>query len=172
MARHNRVVTRRGSDRIMTWIGVNIGATAVAGGSAVLAGTLNAAALALRPFTVIRSRVVCLWTTDQFVASEAPFGAVGSIVVKEDATAAGVASLPAPATEFDANWVFYQSLLADFVFGDATGFVDNSVGTRWEIDSKSMRKVGLDEQHAVVVDNTSGVGAGFTMIGRLLLKLH
>ncbi len=82
------------------WIGNNplSAAVGLAAASSVLIGTLNAAALLLRPFTIMRSRGFTFVDSDQNAASEAPFGVFGMIVVTDSATAAGIASIPTPTT--------------------------------------------------------------------------
>ena len=164
----------RRADRLMVWLGVDIDLINVAAATPILAGTLNAAALAIRPFTIVRIRGMVQWNSDQSAASESPGGAVGEIVVSEAAAAAGVGSVPTPTTESDGNWMVYQLLLSVFTLGDATGFEEvTGKGSYWEIDSKAMRKVGIDDQLALVVENAdASFGAQFKMIGRILVKLH
>jgi len=65
-----RNVSRIRSDRIPVWIGVNIEDTSIAASTGVLVASLNAAALAFRPFTVMRTRLVVQWETDQSIALE------------------------------------------------------------------------------------------------------
>jgi len=158
----------------MVWFSIDVDLVNVAAATAVLMASYNAAALALRPFTIVRTRAVVQWTSDQAAASEDPAGAIGEIIVSEAAAAAGVASLPTPTTEFDADWLFYQALMTSFTFADATGFQD-VIGQAafWTIDSKAMRKVGLDETAAIVVENTDAAfGAQAKILGRQLVKLH
>ena len=169
MARRNQRFVRP-APRTMIWIGAGLTRTAVAASSAVLLGVLNAAALALAPFTIMRSRLTLHYETDQTAATERPQGAFGIVVVKEQATTAGIASLPTPVTEPNAEWFVYQGMIAPFIFGDATGF--SPVGTQYEIDSKAARKVGVNEQIAVIAENRVAVGSDVTMEGRFLLKLH
>ena len=91
--------------RTVMWIGKIPGNAplAVGANTGVLVSTLNAAALALRPFTVMRTRGIVHWETDQLAASETPFGVVASIVVTESAAAAGAGSIPTPTTENDSD---------------------------------------------------------------------
>ncbi len=160
--------TKRGS----VWLGLNIGATAIPASSAVLVGSLNAAALALRPFTVVRTRFVVRWASDQVAAIEDPHGALGMIVVTDTAVAAGVASIPTPTTNTNAGWFVHQPLLVGFDFITGVGF-DSNAGMQYTVDSKAMRKVGDDDQVPIVVDNNNGADAAIvTMIGRMLVKLH
>ena len=172
MARHARVVTRgRPAPCTKIWIGAGLVSTTVVAGTPLLFGVLSAAVLLMRPFTLLRTRVVIGYESDQVAASERPVGVIGGIVVKEQATTAGVASLPTPLTEPDAEWFFYQSLMQSFLFRDSTGATPRS-SRQYEIDSKSMRKVGQNEDIAFVVENRPAVGAVVFLEGRMLIQLH
>ena len=167
-----RRVTR--TPGLTVWVGVGFppDKVAVAAGSTVLLAVLNAAALSLRPFTVMRTRLRLLWVSDQVAASEEPQGAFGIIVASEQATGQGVASVPNPGVDTDSSWMVYEPLITSFVFADATG-IDADGGSIVDIDSKAMRKVNSNEDLAVMVDNTSASDGGFLWYGgRMLVKLH
>ena len=164
-------VQRERSDRVPVWIGGRIAGSAAAGNSSTLLSTLNAAALALRPFTIIRTHIVLDITSDQLAAGETVVGAYGEIVVKETAATAGIASVPTPITEIGAGFHVYQGLIHDFLFGDVTGFQARA-STQYLIDSKAMRKVSINEDLAAVIQLGSAPGALVTVEGRILVKLH
>ena len=67
-----RRVTRTPGKMIWLFIGYPTDKVTIAAGSATLLATLNAAALALRPFTVMRTRLRLWIGSDQTVASEEP----------------------------------------------------------------------------------------------------
>jgi len=160
------------SDRQAVWLGIDIDPVTIAAGATVLVATLNAAALALRPFTVVRTRAMINWGSDQAAASEAPLGALGLIVVSDQAAAAGSGSVPSPVGNTDAPFFVWEPLISTFLFGDLTGFIEPS-GYNLVVDSKAMRKVGVNEDVAIQVGNTSSAeGAIAVMIGRMLVKLH
>jgi len=164
----------RAPRRENVWIGVSSGtsATALAANTGVIAASLNAAALDLRPFTVVRTHLTAWFESDQGAASEVPFGELGMIIVSEAAAAAGAASIPTPGSEEEASWFVWNAWIVAFLFGDATGFNGDS-GHQYQIDSKGMRKVGLDDQLLLVVQNSSAAhGNNFIVNGRMLLKLH
>ncbi len=69
---------------------------AVPAASSVLLSSLNAAALALRPFTIVRTRGIAHMVSDQVIASETPFGALGFAVVSDQGSAIGVTAVPVP----------------------------------------------------------------------------
>ena len=162
----------RGARRETQWLAIQP-ATATVDNSSVLVSTLNAAALALRPFTIVRMHMEVYYFSDQVIATESFVGAVGQCVVSESAAAAGVVSIPTPITELDSDlWMLHRFLIGGFTFADATGFASVD-GYRTSIDSKAMRKVNNDEQLALVVQGDSlGDGVTIIMAGRLLLKLH
>ncbi len=165
---------RRAVKRDLVWFTAVVGASsqAVGAASVVLTGTLNSAALALRPFTVMRTHLLLTAESDQIAATEDPFGSLGMIVVSEAAAAAGVASVPTPGTEPDASWIVWQGWQSSFVFLDATG-TSSAAANQYEVDSKAMRKVGIDDQLIIVLENShSTFGAEITYNGRVLVALH
>ena len=155
------------------WIGIDLSTTAVAAGASVLFGLFDAAALALRPFTILRTRAAFHAESDQLAASETPHGAMGMIVVSDQAAAAGVASIPAPLANSDAPFFVWEPWIASVSLATAVGYSDPS-GVNITIDSKAMRKVNNNEDMAVVVQNVAdgGIGANVTMVGRMLVNLH
>jgi len=159
------------SDRTSVWIGTSVAVSTVAANTVVLLATLNAAALALRPFTVVRTRLLLHWESDQSASSEQATGAFGAIVVTAEAAAAGVASVPDPVGDPSSPWFVWQPLSTSFLFADATGFIEPA-GNDYEVDSKSMRKVGLNEDIALVAEETNVKGALISSTGRMLVKLH
>jgi len=157
--------------RTNLWLGTTLAATGVAASSSALVLTLNAAALLLRPFTIIRTRFLFQVQTDQVVSSEFPKGAVGKIVVQEDATTAGIASVPNPIDDTNAPWFVWQPFEEGFNLLTSAGAMSN-FGRQYMIDSKAMRKVGQSEQVATVVQVESAFGATVSIGGRILIKLH
>ena len=171
MARQTRRDARVAPRRMMEWLSVAVGSSALAGSSTILLASLNATALAARPFTVIRSRLWLHVESDQIVAGEIARGAFGAIVVSDNAVAAGTGSIPQPALDTDAPWFVYEPWINSFVFGDGTGFVEPA-GTNIVVDSKAMRKVGSNEDIALQIQEVQGVGAIVAVQGRMLVKLH
>jgi len=172
MARRIHGLTRgSGARRTNTWFFLTVLDTALAAGAKVLLGSFNAAALALRPFTIVRSRFLLKYGSDQLAISETPQASIGMIVVSDQAVAAGVASLPGPTTDADAPWFVHEGAIDEFLFGDATGFQGDAGFTK-EVDSKSMRKVGSNEDLAIVAEQRATFGANVALQGRMLVKLH
>ena len=169
MARRGRHFARPAA-RTMVWIGAGLPAVAVAASASALLATANAALLLLRPFTIVRSRLLISYSTDQRSADEHPFGAVGLIVVKESATAIGITALPTPITEVNADFFVYQGVDANFAFTTGTGY--RNIHTHYVVDSKAMRKVDVDDDIAWILENRAAVGADVNIEGRILIKLH
>ena len=160
------------SDRQMTWLGLFLANLVIPADSAVLIGILNAAALAIRPFIVVRFRADVLWSSDQAAVTEDPRGAVGATVVSEEASNAGVVSIPDPVTQSDADWFYHQGLANRFSFLSSVGF-DGNVGEHYRADSKAMRKVGSNDDVVFIASNINAShGANITIMGRMLVKLH
>ena len=159
--------------RQASWGDIDIQSVGIGGAAKALLGSLNAAALALRPFTIVRVHLEIQWGTDQLIASESPIGALGWLVVSEQAVSAGAGSIPAPITQSDAPWFVWQALQESFMFITGTGTnAGTSSAMHYTVDSKAMRKVGVNENVAVIGENTSAVGAIISVTGRFLLKLH
>ncbi len=167
--RRSRIISQR-SNRQPLWLGVIITPLDVAASTDVLLGSLNATALAFRPFTIIRTRLQVMYSSDQITASETPFGVLGQIIVRDSATAAGVASLPDPGTDTDADWFVYQPVMAEFAFTTGVGY--RNVDHQYTVDSKAMRKVGPDDDAGLVFSQNAAVGGTITIVGRQLIKLH
>ncbi len=139
--------------------------------TATLVGSLNAAALALRPFTIVRTRGYLFTFSDQVVSSEFQSFGYGHIVVTDQAVAAGIGSIPTPISESASDFHVYERLQNNFTLLDSTGF--GAIGASKVVESKAMRKVDLGEDLAIVLE-TSAQSNGVTMISfaRVLIKLH
>ncbi len=175
MAR-NRVIRRssgfgRGAPRRQTeWIPLAFGSDrlALAASSGVLTSSLNAAALAKRPFTVTRTVGSLFIASDQQAASEFPFGAFGMMVVSEKAVATGFTAVPDPVTEVGLDeWFVYQQFMVSGS-GDA-GFRN---WMNFPFDSRAQRKVQDGEDITVMLANASATdGLFFQVFFRMLVKL-
>ena len=170
MVRRQRFV--RPPARSMIWLNAGIALSTVTAGNAVLLSVMNAAALALRPFMVVRNRMMIWIQSDQTGTTEFVQGAFGQIVVKQQASAAGVASVPSPLAETDAEWIVYQPFMNLFEFVSGVGVFENGgSGSSYTIDSKAMRKVGINEDLVTVAENRL-TGYDIAIEGRTLIKLH
>ncbi len=148
---------------------------AAAGGT--LVASLNAGALALRPFTVIRTRLVVFASSDQSVASERFGWGLGMAVVSDQASAIGVTAVPTPITDLDSDLFFVHKLgIGEFELSTAVGEMKYAGdGAQYEIDSKAMRKVNPDEDVILSMESmvaTVGEGSLVSVAGRMLVKLH
>ncbi len=168
---------RGGSRRRETlWLGGTVfRQTLAAVTSVALVQVLNAAALALRPFTIVRTRGQLNVHSDQSGASQSYGASYGDAVVSEQASTIGVTAVPTPTVDSSSDlWSTYEMMISEFVFGSAASFIAAAGITRI-IDSKAMRKVE-DGQDLVAVVEGPGAGltggsiiSGFT---RVLIKLH
>ena len=164
-------VVRSKSDRGNVWLGLDLGPTTIAPNTLVLTLSLTAAEMLLRPFTVIRTHLEVSWQSDQGGATENPHGALGIIVVNDQALGIGASAIPDPLNQPDAPFFVWQGLQTQFTFGSGVGF-DADAGSRYAVDSKAMRKVGNNEDIAVMVANANTAhGADVGIKGRMLVKL-
>ncbi len=166
--RRTRLV-RSATRRQTAWIGLTLGDTTITSAVKSVVGSLNAAALALRPFTVIRTHLEIFLRSDQSAADELQSGAVGTCIVNDDAVAVGITAIPGPVSDLGSDvWFAHQ-----IVFGDAVSLADRTVGgAHFTLDSKAMRKVGIGQDLVVMLENAVATGMVVTMGGRFLVKLH
>ncbi len=161
------------SGRKTFWLAGVVGtANLGAASTAVIITALNAAALALRPFTIVRSRGWFGWQSDQSAIDETQIVHYGNIVVTEQAVAIGVTAVPTPATDNGSNWLVYDSGFSRLEVVTAAGFHPRYNSIRY-FDSKAMRKVeeGQDLIEVIETDALSS-GADTTSFVRSLIKLH
>ncbi len=164
---------RQGRRRETVWIGLSPAITSLNSSGVVLIGSLNAAALAIRPFTIVRSRGWLKLISDQTANTENSWCSYGHIVVKETATAVGITAIPTPITEITAEFHVYEQISAGLKVVSAASTFE--AGFQKEFDSKAMRKVDLNDDIAVVIEApASGISEGMTLTdgGRVLVKLH
>ncbi len=172
MARNRYAVQRRPAKRSSTWAFLSVPLVNVAADASVLLTQFNAAALALRPFTIVRTHLMLHVASDQQVADEHVRGALGLGVVSEDAAAAGAGSIPDPFADADFGWFVWQPFINEFLFITGSG-IQEPAGSTYTVDSKAMRKVGLAETMVIMFEEAEGsAGLNVSLIGRMLLKLH
>ncbi len=165
--RNNRMV------RETVWFGGVISVTTLAAAStATLVTSLNAAALALRPFTVIRTRGTLQLTSDQTAATENQDVQYGRCVVSDQATAIGVTAVPTPSTDNSSDaWYVFETVFSQlFVTTDIGRFISVQ---QHDFDSRAMRKVEDGFDVISVVETGAGSdGAVIRAFARTLVKLH
>ena len=123
--------------------------------------------------TLVRTRGVIAWASDQVAASENQFGAYGICVVTEQAATIGITAVPHPATDAAwGGWVVHQ-YFASQVIGPALLGLEPGVMHLLQIDSKGMRKIGENERLVTVWENTGSAHAFNTFASfRFLTKIH
>ncbi len=164
---------RQGRRREMVWIGGGPFITSLNSSGVALISSLNAAALAARPFTIVRARGWLKIISDQTANTENSFAVYGHIVAKETAVGAGIASLPTPVTEAFADFHVYEMLSSGIKVVSAVSTFEG--GFQRGFDSKAMRKVQDDDDIAEVAEApASGISEGMTLTSgfRILVKLH
>ena len=145
--------------------------------------TLAAGAQSMTPIvvygtagTLVRCRGEILASIDGPADGDALGIACGLIMADDDAVGAGVASIPSPATDLDAEWIWHGFLLMQIQAGTGVGASLNvgAVVDRLKVDSKAMRRFKQNEQlvfavQAVSLSGTpaSDVAFGFRMLSAL-----
>ncbi len=149
-----------------------VGFTAMAAAAVRLDQSFSQAQIqAQGPLTITRTVGWIHIFSDQQVATEAPFGALGMMVVREAARVAGIGSLPTPITdEFDDGFFLHIPIISVLQFSSALGFTEG--GRTFHFDSRAQRKVTPDDAIVVTVENAS-VSDGFRYVTkfRMLVKL-
>ena len=152
----------------------SISVTLAAPSTAALSGSLNAAALALRPFTIVRSRGYVGARTDNVAVSTAEIYEVafGLTVVTDEAVAIGVTAVPTPATQDASDWFLYERIAGRTEISSA-GIAQGQIMQVKDVDSRAMRKVDLG-QDLILVEETSAISSGAIAQDyfRVLIKLH
>ena len=155
--------------RASTWFQFQpVTTTLVATGGTIIF-SLNAEALALRPFTIVRTRFLLHVRSDQSGAIENQAGALGLAVVSDEATAVGVTAVPTPISELGSDLWF--AVMLYMAAGSAVN--EGRVGSGFELDSRAMRKVEVGQDIVVVLEQaTPSSGQIVVTGGRMLVKLH
>jgi len=120
---------------------------------------------------IIRIRGSLFIKSDQVIASESSGGALGFAVVTDQALAAGVGSIPTPFTDQDSDvWMLWMPWATSFTFVTGAGF-DSVSYSRFDFDSKAMRKLPLGKSLVIVIENAaSGSGLVYRLMYSVLFK--
>ncbi len=163
----HRVVTR--SNRKSVWLQFAHVRTTNAGSSSTVAFSLNAAALALRPFTVVRSHFSFFLSSDQAAAEETQSCVWGAAVVSDQAVTVGITAVPLPNTDLGSSlWFAIKGM-----YSKASSLTDRATpGVAYSLDSKAMRKVDVGSDIVVVLQNPAAEGWEFSQVGRILVKTN
>jgi len=165
--RHRRSVGR--SSRKSVWLQFQNANVTNAGSTSTIVFSLNAAALALRPFTVVRTHFAFYLKFDQAAANEVQKCFWGAAVVSDQAVAVGVTAVPTPDTELGSSLWFALKIM----YADGVSLTDvATAGKYFELDSKAMRKVEVGQDIVIVEENPAAVGYVVTMGGRILVKTN
>jgi len=110
------------------------------------------------PETVLRARGSFLFSGTANGAGDAGVAAIGLIVVQEAAATVGGVSVPGPANDINANWLWHQ--FVPMISNEVTAASDTALGlfARVEMDSKAMRIVKPDQVVVLVIETVTGSG--------------
>ncbi len=161
----------RRTKRLTTWFFADFASNTLTAAGGTLVSSLNAAALALRPFTIIRSRFSFYLSSDQSASIEAQAVGFGIAVVSDQASAIGVTAVPTPVTDLGSDLFLAIKLM----YADASSVTDLSKpGQYFEMDSRAMRKVDGDQDVVLVAEGSFTVAQGSILksAGRMLIKTN
>ena len=165
-------VKRRGT----AWLGSAIATdtSTLAAGAVVLDQSFTGAqSQAKGDFTIVRTRGLLSVASDQSIATEEPFGALGFMVIREAARVIGVTAIARAYDDAkDDGWFVHQYWRAACRVGTDIGFQGGSSWwTHYVIDSKAMRKVESTDAIAIVLENSDAVGGIVYLLDfRILVK--
>ena len=163
---------RSGAKRKSLWLQFAPTEVTIVTTGATLVFSLNAAALATLPFTVVRSRFAVHIRSDQVAAAETQQLGVGLAVVSVQASAVGITAVPTPITDLSSDMFFWIDLLFDDNVVDSSPLT-RTKGAYFQVDSKAMRKVGVGQDIVLVMEGAAqNDGLVATVGGRMLVKLH
>jgi len=175
MPRSFHRVARVPQRRLTQWLEMEPNVTTHTAVGGTILFSLTTAEKALRPFTIIRTRILASIISDQVAVSERQIGALGIAVVSDQAEAIGVTAVPTPITDMASDlWLMHQLMYNEISVQTAVGIQQNPL-EQYAIDSKAMRKVNDGEDVVVVAELSSTAGSeGFNLNvgGRILVKLH
>ncbi len=155
--------------RETNWFFGTFATTSLAASSASIITSLNAVALALRPFTVVRSRGMLMLESDQTAADERSRVQYGAAVVSDQSVAIGVTAVPTPVTDDGSDlWYIFESIAHSFIAAAGRG----PIYSQMTFDSKAMRKVEEGQDIITVAEQGAAVGCILTNYVRTLIKLH
>ena len=128
---------------------------------AAATASLGPSALAVSgPGTLVRLRGQVFLQLDAGAVDERVLVCFGIIIVSNEAFAAGVASVPKPFTDADADWMWHGFL--SVTSGAETGIVSDFLVDRVLVDSKAMRKVKSSQTLIFVAEVASSQDAAGT----------
>ncbi len=173
MARRFSVARTRGrvAKRKTVWIGTATAAQVQIGaGLSVIHSSFTPDSLAMLAPTVVRTRGFAIFFPTAFGADRSSAGAYGLGVVSDEAFAAGAASIPRPHDDDDwPGWLVHGYFANHLEFQSATSEHQTPFG--YEIDSKAMRKIGVNETLVWMVEDNSGTAVEVILQARVLMML-
>ena len=172
MPRFSSREVRARSTRKSLWLFGPIQTTTVTAAGGTITHSLNAAALALRPFTIVRTHGWFFTASDQVAASENYGAAYGISIVSDQASAIGITAVPTPFTDEGSSLFFVHGRRSGrIIIATAVGVRD--VGSGDEFDSKAMRKVELGQDLVASVEHEAAMSGTITHLGfRILIKTN
>ena len=160
------------SKRLTSWFQFKPAISSQTSAGGVILFQLNAAALALRPFTIIRTHFEMRILSDQVAATEDQ-AAIGGAIVSDQAVAVGITAVPTPITDMASDlWFFHQLMFNSTQILTSVGA--DSPGSNYSVDSKAMRKVDIGQDMIIVSEISTDAGAGVDLLfgGRILVKVN
>jgi len=123
--------------------------------------------------TIIRTRGLLTYGSDQEAVTEGVNAAFGIGVVSEQAATVGITAVPHPGTDAAWDGWMYHTYMATIARIVTAASVDFNAVVQHVIDSKAARKVSENDRLVIVVENmSSSTGMLMSNSERLLSKIH
>ncbi len=166
-----RRFTQRPSSANLDWSSFGFQQNSITGGGSKTLLTTFVSQLALE-LTIVRIRGICAVWSDQVAASEDQVGALGFIVVTDDAAAAGATAVPGPVTDKTADWFFMLNFIQRINVGTAVG-IEPHFEHQYAVDGKAQRIIEPAETIAMVAESQAeSDGFVISMQGRVLSRVR
>jgi len=157
----------RDSRRLYDWGGFAFGSTILTSTQVIIGSLLD-----VEPVTLMRIRGEILVKGTPDAISDDTVVGLGAIVVSDNAAAAGGVSVPGPINDLDAPWVWHSFLGLN---AGSAGLLGDDIGSvgRVMVDSKAMRKLGLNETLVFVGETSTNDYAAVAINGGFrVLAMH
>ena len=159
---------RGGSRGVKEWVGIAFSETNLTMTQSLLISFLEPGS----PSTILRVRGNLLIKGTPDAITDDDVVGLGMIVVSEASASVGGTSLPGPINDSDSPWLWHQYVP---LAAGQNALLGQDIGSfaRVEVDSKGMRKLGINERLVLVGELSTGLYAAISLTGGVrVLVLH
>ena len=122
--------------------------------------------------TILRSRGEVLLQATPDAATDSDVYGFGLIVVHSNAVTIGTTALPGPIADIGADWLWHRFVPMDAVTLTAADPNARAVVSRFELDSKAMRKIAPDHTLVLMAESGGVFASAAVSVGLRVLLGH